>query len=66
MILNISQAAKALNVSEISIRRLVRTKGIQHRRIGRRILFTESDLNSFLENVKVAAVHEKGIIDAKV
>jgi excisionase family DNA binding protein len=43
---SIGQVTKMLNVSEITIRRLVRTKRIQHRRIGRRILFTESDINS--------------------
>ena len=64
MVLDISQAARTLAVSEITIRRLVRTKRIQHRRIGRRILFTELDINSFLENVKVAAaVHEKEVVN---
>jgi len=63
MILNISQAAKILNVAEISIRRLVRAKRIQHRRIGRRILFTQSDIDSFLENVKVAT-NERGSSNA--
>jgi len=56
---SIAQATKILSISEVTIRRLVRAKRIQHRRIGRRILFTESDINSFLENSKVSVVCEK-------
>jgi len=61
---SIAQASKILNVSEITIRRLVRAKRIQHRRIGRRILFTKEDLDSFLENSKVSAVYEKEVSNA--
>ena len=61
---SIAQASKILNVSEITIRRIVRAKRIQHRRIGRRILFTKEDLDSFLENSKVSAVYEKEVSNA--
>ena len=63
MILSVGQVSKILNVSEITIRRLVKDGCIQHRRIGDRILFTEGDVDSYLESVKVAA-HERKVVNA--
>jgi phage antirepressor YoqD-like protein len=42
--------AKMLQICTETLRRIVRTDGIQHRRIGRRILFTESDIAAILES----------------
>lgn len=42
-------AAELLNVCEETLRRLCR-EGAQHRRVGRRILFTESDIAALLES----------------
>jgi excisionase family DNA binding protein len=42
-------AAEMLNVCSETLRRLCR-EGAQHRRVGRRILFTESDLAALLES----------------
>ena len=35
-----------------TLRRIVRHDGVQHRRIGRRILFTESDIAAMLESMR--------------
>jgi excisionase family DNA binding protein len=64
MVLSISQAAEVLNISEISIRRLVKDGRIQHRRIGDRILFTEADIDAFLESVKVCLVQGREAVNA--
>ena len=42
-------AAELLNVCEETLRRLCR-EGAQHRRVGRRILFTDADLSALLES----------------
>lgn len=42
-------AAEMLNLCEETLRRLCR-EGAQHRRVGRRILFTESDIAALLES----------------
>ena len=42
-------AAEMLNLCEETLRRLCR-EGAQHRRVGRRILFTEADLAALLES----------------
>ena len=64
MVLSVSQAAEALSISEISIRRLVKEGRIQHRRVGDRILFTEADLDAFLESVKVCPVQGRETVNA--
>lgn len=43
-------AAKMLCICTETLRRIVRHDGIQHRRIGRRILFTDSDIAAILES----------------
>ena len=43
-------AAKMMCICTETLRRIVRHDGIQHRRIGRRILFTESDIAAILES----------------
>jgi predicted site-specific integrase-resolvase len=42
--------AAILQICTETLRRIVRHDGIQHRRIGRRILFTESDIAAILES----------------
>jgi hypothetical protein len=42
--------AAMLQICTETLRRIVRNDGIQHRRIGRRILFTESDIAAILES----------------
>jgi phage antirepressor YoqD-like protein len=44
------QTAAMLQICCETLRRIVRHDGIQHRRIGRRILFTESDIAAILES----------------
>jgi predicted site-specific integrase-resolvase len=40
--------AEMLQICTETLRRIVRHDGVQHRRIGRRILFTESDIAAIL------------------
>lgn len=42
--------AAMLQICTETLRRIVRHDGIQHRRIGRRILFTEADIAAILES----------------
>ena len=42
--------AEMLQICTETLRRIVRNDGIQHRRIGRRILFTEADIAAILES----------------
>ena len=44
------QTAAMLQICTETLRRIVRHDGIQHRRIGRRILFTEADIAAILES----------------
>lgn len=44
------QTAAMLQICTETLRRIVRNDGIQHRRVGRRILFTESDIAAILES----------------
>jgi len=44
------QTAAMLQICTETLRRIVRNDGIQHRRIGRRILFTEADIAAILES----------------
>jgi excisionase family DNA binding protein len=63
-------AAEMLNLCEETLRRLCR-EGAQHRRVGRRILFTESDIAALLESkimrdevnpfARKAKVQEEGV-----
>jgi excisionase family DNA binding protein len=52
---DVSQAAKELGISPISVRRKVRTKELPHRRIGNLIRFTPEDLAAYLEAAAVPA-----------
>ena len=56
MAFSVIEASKKLGVSEITVRRLIKKKSIPHRRIGDRYLFTESDIENYLESVKIPAV----------
>ena len=56
MLISVSQAAEKLGISEVTVRRLIKLRRIPYRKIGDRYLFTESDIDSYLEVVKVPAV----------
>jgi excisionase family DNA binding protein len=56
MLLSVFQTSERLGISEVTLRRLIRFRRIPFRRIGDRILFTETDINDYLESVKVSAV----------
>jgi excisionase family DNA binding protein len=57
MLLTISQAAEELSVAQVTVLRLVRDRAIPCRRIGGRILFTESDLAEYIETAKQPIRH---------
>lgn len=61
MLYNVSQTAKELNVSEVTVRRLIKFMHIPYRKIGDRYLFSEQDINDYLESVKVSAVDQRKI-----
>lgn len=46
------EAAQALGVKKSTIEYLVRTKRLPHRKISRYILFTQEDLDGFIESSK--------------
>jgi excisionase family DNA binding protein len=52
---DVSQAAKELGISPITVRRKVQAKELSHRRIGSLIRFTPEDINAYLEATKVPA-----------
>jgi excisionase family DNA binding protein len=59
MLLSVRQTAEKLNLSEITVRRLIKFKRISYRKIGDRYLFSQEDISSYLESVKVPAVSSK-------
>jgi excisionase family DNA binding protein len=54
-IFNKSSAAKALNISVETLDRYTKSGKVPHRRIGNRVLFTECDLITFLDNCSIPA-----------
>jgi len=64
MLKSIVETSKLLGISEVSLRRLVRLRRIAFRRIGDRILFTEGDIHSYLESVKVCPVQGREAVNA--
>ena len=59
-LMTIREVAPILRSSEITIRRLVKTKKIPYRKIGARYLFDENDIKNFIEGVKVAPQQQGG------
>jgi excisionase family DNA binding protein len=57
--LNLKQAAKHLNLSVSYLRLLVRRRAIPHVRIGKRILFPLSNLQSWLESNALRSISDK-------
>jgi excisionase family DNA binding protein len=56
MLLSVSQTAEKLGISECTMRRLIKRRRITYRKIGDRFLFSQEDIDSYLESVKVPAV----------
>jgi excisionase family DNA binding protein len=52
---DVSQAAKELGVSAITVRRKTRMGEIPHRRMGRLIRFTSQDLQDYIDRSAVPA-----------
>ena len=54
-IFNKKAAAKALNISVVTLNRYTKNGRIPHRRIGDRVLYCESDLNAFIDACLIPA-----------
>ncbi|MDR0473456.1 MAG: helix-turn-helix domain-containing protein [Treponema sp.] len=54
-LLNIKEAGKELRLAPITVRRRVRAGEIPYRKMGGRIFFTETDLQTYLEAAAVPA-----------
>jgi excisionase family DNA binding protein len=52
-LLRIIDVAPMLKISQITLRRLIKKRGIPHHRIGNRYFFTEEDISNYLSNVSV-------------
>jgi excisionase family DNA binding protein len=52
---DISQAAKELRIAPITVRRLIRAGEIPYHRFGGKYVFTQEDLNTFVETSAVPA-----------
>lgn len=62
MLKSVIETSKILGISEITLRRLIKLRRISYRKIGDRYLFSQSDIDSYLESVKVQAVsHEEAV-----
>jgi excisionase family DNA binding protein len=59
MIYSKQEAAKALRVSPVTIDRNRRIGKLPFHKIGRRVVFTETDISEFLDSVKVPAVSQQ-------
>jgi excisionase family DNA binding protein len=52
-LMSVHDAALILNMAVITLRRLIKKRGIPFHRIGRRYYFTEDDIQSFLSQTAV-------------
>jgi excisionase family DNA binding protein len=52
-LITVHEAAEALSVSTVTIRRFVKQGKISHHRIGDRVLFSDSDIDTFLSSSAV-------------
>lgn len=56
MILNISETAKRIGVSSSKLYQLVSARAISHYRIGGKIVFSDQDVDAYLQSCRVGAV----------
>jgi excisionase family DNA binding protein len=54
--MTIAQAANRIGISKSKLYQLVAARAIVHYRVGGKILFSESDVDSFLASCRVGAV----------
>jgi len=59
MLRSVTETSKILGVSEVTLRRLIKLRRISYRKIGDRYLFSQSDIDNYVESVKVQAVSKK-------
>ena len=59
MLNSVIETSKILGVSEITLRRLIKLRRISYRKIGDRYLFSQSDIDNYIESIKVSSVSKK-------
>jgi len=59
MLKSVIETSKILGVSEITLRRLIKLRRISYRKIGDRYLFSQSDIDNYIESIKVSSVSKK-------
>jgi len=59
MLKSVLEVSELLGISTITLRRLIKLRRISYRRIGDRYLFSQNDIDSYVESVKVQAVSKK-------
>lgn len=63
--LNSGQAAEHLGLHPTTLLRLSRERKIRHRRVGRRIYFSEMDLREYIDSMVVEPNPEGGVVELK-
>ena len=58
-LLTIAEAAEALSVSVMTVRRLLHQRQIAYRKVRGRVRFTRSDIACYLEKARVEPIVEK-------
>jgi len=59
MLKSVVETSKLLGISEITLRRLIKLRRISYRKIGDRYLFSQSDIESYIESIKVSSVYRQ-------
>ena len=59
-LMTIKEVAPILNVKPVTIYRLIKQREIPFRRVGHKILFSDSDLQQYLDSTKVEPIPAGG------
>jgi excisionase family DNA binding protein len=59
MLKSVLETSELLGISTITLRRLIKLRRISYRKIGDRYLFSQIDIDNYVESVKVPAVSKK-------
>jgi excisionase family DNA binding protein len=65
MVFTKQEAAKLLGIATVTLDRLRRRKSISFRKVGARVLFTQADIDQFLEQSLVPSVQEAAPCERK-
>lgn len=56
-LVRIAEAAKLLHVSKVTVRRYVARRVLPHSRLGGRLMFSVADINAYLAQQYITALH---------